>query len=79
MIVKEQRIIRQRRHGNANLRQIVQVLENGYLAQQQTVRYVLGHQEAADEMLDWAGFAAMRTQHECIETAFPDGWKIERI
>lgn len=69
VIVQEERVVRQRRHGDTDLRQIVEVLQHRRLTQQQAVSDVLAQQVATDQVIDWAGFTTMRPQHERVQTA----------
>lgn len=71
VIVQEQRVVGQRRHGDSDLRQVVQILQDGHFAQEQSVTDVLGHQEATDEMLNGTCLTAMRTQYESVQSLFP--------
>lgn len=67
MIVQEKRIVTERRHRDADLRQVVQILKYGDLPEQQTVRNILRHHVSAHEMLNRSGFAAVRSQNERVQ------------
>lgn len=70
MVVEEKRVITERRHRDADLRQVIQVLQHGNFSEQQTVRDIFCHHVAAYEMLNRSGFAAVRSQDERIQTLF---------
>lgn len=76
MIVEEQGVVRQRRHGDANLGQIIQILQHGHFAQQEAVGDVLGHEEAANQMLHGSSLAAMGPQHKGVHIARSDVSKV---
>lgn len=80
MIVQEKRIVTERWHRDADLRQVVQVLQYGNFPEQQTVRDILCHHVSAYEMLNGSGLAAMRSQDECIQALFPvNGFYVKNI
>lgn len=71
MIIQEQWIVRQWWHCNANLSQIIKILENRHFTQQQTVWYVFRHQKSAHQMLHRSSFTTMRSKYKCIHATFP--------
>lgn len=73
VIVEEQGVVGERGHGDADLGEIVEILEHGHLAQQETVGDVLGHEVAADQMLYGSGLAAMGAQDKGVHATFPKG------
>ena len=67
MVVQEQRVVAQRAHAEADLREVVQVLQEGALAELDAMRDVLGAHEARGEVVDLAGLAAVRPQRKGVE------------
>ena len=67
MVVEEKRVVAERWHRDADLRQVVQILEHRDFSQQQAVRNILRHHVTAHEMLNGTGFAAVRPQDERIQ------------
>lgn len=63
----EQRVVAQRRHGDADLGQVEQVLQDGHLAEQQPVTNALRREVAGDQMIDRAGFATVSSNGKCVQ------------
>ena len=64
LVFEEERVVRERTHRDADLRQVEEVLQERRLPEQQSVRDVLCEQEAGDQVLSAAGLPAVRTQRE---------------
>ena len=65
-VVQEHGVVAQRRHGDADLTQIEQVLQDGHFSEYQTVRDVLGQHEGHDQVIDGTSFATMRSEVERV-------------
>lgn len=70
VVVQEQAVVTQRRHGNTDLCQVVQILQYRHLPQQQPVRNILRHHVTAHKMLYGACLATMWPQYESIQSSF---------
>lgn len=70
LIVQEQGVVGQGRHGNTHLGQVEQVLQSGDLAQENTVRDTKGSQEGRGQVIRVTGFTTVGSKHERV-------WKLE--
>ena len=68
VVVEEQGVVGERGHGDPDLAQVVQVLQDGHLPQQQPVGDTLGHHEPGHQMLYGASLAAMGSKDKSVET-----------
>mmetsp|Transcript_15745 Transcript_15745/g.24155 ORF Transcript_15745/g.24155 Transcript_15745/m.24155 type:complete len:201 (+) Transcript_15745:207-809(+) len=69
VILNEEQIVRQWRHGQSNLFQVKQVLQHGHFLQRQTVINGLRQQESSSYMIKIARFTGMWSIRESIESA----------
>ena len=68
VVVEEQGVVGERGHGDPDLAQVVQVLQDGHLPQQQPVGDTLGHHEPGNQMLNGASLATMGSKDKSVET-----------
>ena len=68
VIVQEQGVVGEGGHGDPDLAQVVQVLQDGDLSQQQPVGDTLGHHEPGHQMLYGASLTAMGSKDKSVET-----------
>ena len=66
IVIKEKRIVAQRRHGDADLAQVVEVLKYRDLPQKESMSNTLSHHKSSNEMLHWSGLTTMRSKHKSI-------------
>eukprot|EP01137_Pigoraptor_chileana_P027974 Opistho-2@11329 len=66
---EEERVVAEGAHGNAHLRQIVQILQHRHLAQQNAVADRLRRQKRRREMVHRPRLSAVWAQLECVEAA----------
>lgn len=72
VIGQEQRVVTKRRHCDANLVQVVEVLQQRHFAQQNAVTDAVAAQEADSQMIGVAGLTTVWPKNEGIEsTALP--------
>lgn len=66
LIVQEQGVVGQGRHGDTHLGQVEQVLEGGDLAQQDSVRDTERGQEGRSQVISVSCFTTVRSEHERV-------------
>lgn len=69
VIGQEQCVVTERRHCNADLVQVVQILQQRHLSQQDTMADAVAAQEANSQMVRVAGLTAMRSKDEGVESS----------
>lgn len=72
IIVHEQVLVRERRHGDADLREVEEVLQHWGVLELHAVVDVVRQEEAARQVGLLAGFPAVRSKLESIESAVPE-------
>lgn len=69
VVRQEQRVVTERRHCDADLVQVVEVLQQRHLAQQDTVADAVAAQEADGQMIGVTSLTAVRTKDESVESS----------
>ena len=67
MVVEEERVVRQRRHVQADLLQVVEVLQDRRFSQVDAVRDVLGEQKRRGEVVDVASLPRVRPERYGVQ------------
>lgn len=66
LIVKEERVVGERRHGNTHLCQVEQVLKRWHLAKKNSVRDTKRGQERRGQMVRITSFTTVRSEHKGV-------------
>lgn len=67
VVRQEQRVVTEGRHGDADLVQVVEILQQRHLAQQDTVADAMAAQEADSQMIGVTSLTAVRPKDESVE------------
>jgi hypothetical protein len=69
VVRQEQGVVAQRRHGEANLLEVEEVLHDGHLAEEDAVRDRVAREECRRQVVGVAGLARVRPKHKRVEAA----------
>lgn len=78
LIVQEQGVVGQGRHGDTHLSQVEQVLEGGDLAQQDSVRDTERRQEGRSQVISVSCFTTVRSEYERVYHSKANGKKVNK-
>ena len=69
VVVEEEGVVAERTHGDAHLREVVEVLDDWRLPEQQPVGDALAHHEGGDQVLHGASLATVGAEHEGVQAS----------